>query len=349
MILTVGWQAPTRDPVTGRLLAHPERFPSGIKALADKIHSKGLKLGIYSDSGVWTCQRRPGSGGYELLDAQTFSDWGIDYLKLDNCFTNVLGSAEARYQKMSTALATVKREIFFSLCNWGQEKPWEWGPYIGDAWRVTGDIGDLWEAKTARDWWNCPCTTLSCSKVVLSGGHGCSVMNILNKIAQVTSATSELGFSDPDMLEVGNGGMTFEEYKSHFSLWAALRSPLLIGTDLVASSAETLQILSNKHVISVNQDPLKVSISRATNERDHQIWMGPVSDALKVVIVLNTLNQARNISLTIEDFGLKLDDPNTQYELFDLWTEQRMIVGKSFTSTLAAHGVWMVKVYQQSR
>ena len=212
------WAAPERDPRTGRLTAHPERFPHGIAWLADYVHTRGLKLGIYTSAGTQTCARTmPGGLDHEEIDAQTFADWGVDYLKYDNC-NNAGRPAIERYTKMRDALRKTGRPIVFSICEWGQNKPWEWAGDVGNLWRTTGDINDSWP----------------------------SVVSILKQNAPLAAAAGPGHWNDPDMLEVGNGGMTDTEYRSHFSLWAMMAAPLLIGSDLRKATPETLRILTNR-------------------------------------------------------------------------------------------------------
>ncbi|KAL8111023.1 hypothetical protein AgCh_026691 [Apium graveolens] len=185
------WAELNRDS-HGNMVPRRSTFPSGIKALADYVHSKGLKLGIYSDAGVRTCSNTmPGSLGHEEQDAKTFASWGIDYLKYDNCFNNNV-TARHRYPVMSKALLNSGRPIFFSLCEWGQENVATWGPGIANSWRTTGDIVDNWNSMTT----------------------------LADQNDQWASYAGPGGWNDPDMLEVGNGGMSVEEYRSHFSIWA---------------------------------------------------------------------------------------------------------------------------------
>jgi alpha-galactosidase len=345
------WSMMERDPVTKRLVPDPVKFPSGIKALADYIHSKGLLFGIYGDSGAKTCKGYPGSANYEDIDAQTFQEWGVDYLKYDNCYTNPFSSAEKRYRRMSEALTRAysktpggANSIFFSVCNWGQEAPHKWAGQLGDSWRVTGDIGDLWKIKTAKERFACPCVTLWCPKIVTSGGHDCSILNILDKIAEITDYTGNLGFNDPDMLEVGNGGMTTNEYRSHFSFWAALKAPLLIGTDLRKISKTDLEILSNPDVIAVNQDPLKKSIRRVKKmgQEDHQIWVGPLDGGKTVVLILNSADVNQTISVALNELGL-----SGSFEAKDLWTKQESVIKGSITQNIQVHDIWMAVLTPQ--
>ncbi|CAI0441905.1 unnamed protein product [Linum tenue] len=207
------WAERQRDSA-GNLVANATTFPAGIKGLADYVHAKGLKLGIYSDAGNLTCSKlQPGSLGYEEQDAKTFASWEIDFLKYDNCHTDGT-SPQVRYPIMSKALLKTGRPIFFSLCEWGVEDPATWGPGVGNSWRTTGDIADNWERYPSHE-----------------VGHSPTLKRKL------------LGrWVDPDMLEVGNGGMTNEEYRSHFSIWALAKAPLILGCDIRSMDLDTHQI-----------------------------------------------------------------------------------------------------------
>lgn len=228
------WQASTRD-VNGLIQADPIRFPSGLKALGEYIHTKGLKFGIYSSAGFKTCQSFPASLGLEETDAASYAAWEVDYLKYDNCYQDH-GPPVNRYSAMSSALKGSGRDIFYSLCEWGRENPAAWAPGIGaDSWRTTGDIRDEWRSIIER-------------------------AEITASLWRYSGPTS--GWNDPDMLEVGNGGCSNEEYRTHFSLWAMLKAPMIIGNDIRnfstpdANNAAILDILSNQEVLAVNQDPL---------------------------------------------------------------------------------------------
>ena len=224
------WQASTRDS-QGRVQADPVRFPSGMKAIGDYIHSKGLKFGIYSSAGFKTCQGFPASLGLEEVDAKSYANWGVDYLKYDNCYQDH-GIPTKRYGDMAKALDNSGREIFYSLCEWGRENPAVWGAEIGaNSWRTSGDITDGWRSIISR------------------AEYAASLWRY---------AGPQKGWNDPDMLEVGNGKCSIDEYKTHFSLWAMLKSPLIIGNDIrtLSGSDEITQILSNKEVIAINQDEL---------------------------------------------------------------------------------------------
>ena len=235
----------------GTIIPDPKAFPNGIKPLVDYAHSKGLKFGIYSDAGEFTCEHRPGSLGYEEIDAKTYADWKVDYLKYDNCHNNDIDS-QKRYKKMRDALKKTGRNIFYSLCNWGLDDVAKWGKDVGNSWRTTKDIKDNWK---------------SMIRII-------DINNKWNKYA------GPGGWNDPDMLEVGNGGMTSEEYKVHFGLWSLVKAPLLIGCDITNMAQETIDILTNPEVIAINQDKLgkqgkKVKYNRITLPEEYKYNLSP--------------------------------------------------------------------------
>lgn len=246
------WQAARRGP-HDEPVADPEKFPKGIKHLSDRIHELGLKIGIYSDAGKYTCGKRFGSLGYESIDAKAYARWGIDYLKYDNCYNEGLSGtpniSATRYRTMRDALNSTGRPILYSICQWGEDSVWNWGSTIANSWRMSGDIYDNFDRPDDR----CPCQD-SVSPCPLAGFH-CSVMNILEKAAGLGQKAGSGGWNDLDMLEVGNGGMSYDEYVSHFSMWALAKSPLILGNDITQMSQETKSIITNKEVIAINQDP----------------------------------------------------------------------------------------------
>ncbi|KEH23292.1 alpha-galactosidase-like protein [Medicago truncatula] len=287
------WAELNRDN-KGNLVGKKSTFPSGIKALADYVHSKGLKLGIYSDAGYFTCSKQmPGSLGHEFQDAKTFASWGIDYLKYDNCY-NDESKPTVRYPVMTRALMKAGRPIFFSLCEWGDMHPAKWGAKVGNSWRTTGDITDTWESMISR--------------------------------ADMNEVYAELarpgGWNDPDMLEVGNGGMTKNEYIVHFSLWAISKAPLLLGCDVRNVTKETLEIVSNKEVIAVNQDSLGVQAKKVRMEGDAEIWAGPLSGYRVAVVLLNKGTQKHiDITANWNDIGIP---PKTVVQARDLWEHKTL-------------------------
>jgi alpha-galactosidase len=231
------WMSKQRDGA-GRLVADPIRFPSGIKALADYLHGRGLKLGIYSSAGTVTCEKYPASLYYEGVDAQTFADWGVDYLKYDNCAAEKF-DVKTRYARMRNALEATGRPILFSLCEWGMDNVAAWGAEMGHSWRTVADIRPNW---------------------------GSIMEEVDVNQRRWRHAGPGRGFNDPDMLEVGNGEMTEAENRAHFSLWAVMKSPLIIGCDVRAVDESTMSVLSNEEVIAVNQDPLGVQARRTWSD-----------------------------------------------------------------------------------
>ena len=238
------WQNTTRE-TDGTIVPEPIRFPSGFAPLVEYAHSKGLKFGLYSSAGNLTCMVRPGGYGYENIDAKTYAEWGVDYLKYDNCFNMGLSSLY-RYPRMRDALMEQSRPIFYSICQWGEEEIPKWGSVVGNSWRTTTDIVDVWR----------------------------SMVDIIDINNQWYEYAGPGGWNDPDMLEVGNGGMTTIEYRTHFSLWAISKAPLIIGCDVTNMSQDTFDILTNKEVIAVNQDKLgqqarKIKITNVTSNNDN--------------------------------------------------------------------------------
>ncbi|KAK1264482.1 hypothetical protein QJS04_geneDACA017035 [Acorus gramineus] len=239
---------------------------------------------------VFTCQVRPGSLFHENRDANLFASWGVDYLKYDNCH-NLGIKPEKRYPPMRDALNSTGRTIFYSLCEWGVDDPALWAGKVGNSWRTTDDINDSWESMT-------------------------TIADLNDKWA---SYAGPGGWNDPDMLEVGNGGMTYQEYRAHFSIWALMKAPLLIGCDVRSITSETLEILSNEEVIAVNQDPLGVQGRKVSTEGEdgcRQIWAGPLSEDHLVVALWNRCPEATTITVKWEALGI---DPTTAFSVRDLW------------------------------
>ena len=309
------WAA-SRDS-SGIVQADPTSFPKGIADLANYVHSKGLLFGIYSDAGNKTCAGRPGSLGYETNDAQTYAGWGVDYLKYDNCNDDGI-DPKVRYPVMRDALNKTGRSIFFSMCEWGVENPATWAPAVGNSWRTTGDISDSWDSMITRADQN-------------------------NLWAQFAGPG---GWNDPDMLEVGNGGMTTTEYETHFSLWCLMKAPLLIGADVRSMSSDTFRILTNVEVIAVNQDSKGVQGRKINVTGDSEVWSAPLSDNAFAVVLLNRADTAATITAWWADLPL---DPNTAAAVRDLWQHQTVGVMKgSVTADVPAHGVVMYRILPQN-
>jgi alpha-galactosidase len=307
----------------------PKNFPSGIKALADYVHSRGLKFGIYSDAGSMTCAKRPGSLGHEYQDALRYASWDVDYLKYDWCNTTTQ-DAPAAYALMHAALDATGRPIVLSICEWGKAQPWLWGKRVGgNLWRATGDIQDRWEGK--KEW---------------SPGDCCSygVVDIIDAVADLYSYAGPGHWNDPDMLEVGNGGMTDTEYRSHFSFWALLAAPLIAGNDLRTMPPEIHDILTNKEVIAINQDPLgrQGRRVRKDNQLKVDVWAKQLTDGSRAVILFNRGTAEQIIAVNWEEIGYPA---NIVASVRDLW--QHKDLGKQAGKTAAtvpAHGVAMLAV-----
>jgi alpha-galactosidase len=313
------WQV-DRDP-SGRIIADPQRFPGGMKALAEYVHSKGLKFGLYSDIGPKTCAGRPGAAGHFDIDAATYAEWGIDYIKVDWCNCDDLNAPE-EYARFRQALNKAGRPIVLSICEWGRNDPWKWAKGTGQLWRTTSDIGDDWP----------------------------SVVWIVGANSRLADAAGPGGWNDPDMLEVGNGGMTFDEYKTHFSLWAVMAAPLMAGNDLRGMSEQTKSILLNKEVIAVDQDPLGVQ-GRVVIERGYggQVWMKPLADGSKAVAFVNYSDRELAQYVRWAQIGL----PPGAARVRDLWAHADMgthtDIGtrydERFEVKVPSHGVVLVRIW----
>ncbi|XP_042406706.1 alpha-galactosidase-like [Zingiber officinale] len=303
------WGESNRDN-QGNLVAKRSTFPSGIKSLANYAHARGLKLGIYSDAGTRTCSgTMPGSYGYEEHDARTFADWGVDYLKYDNC-NNRGTSPRERYSRMSRALQNSGRSIFFSLCEWGVEDPATWAGGVGNSWRTTQDISDSWQSMSSR----------------------------ADENDRWASYARPGGWNDPDMLEVGNGGMTTEEYRAHFSIWALIKAPLLIGCDVRHIGRDALEILRNSEVIAVNQDSLGVQGKKVVGGTA-QVWAGPLSGGRVAVVLWNRGGSPATITARWSDVGLP---SYAAASARDLWAHSTLGPFKGqLTAEVAAHACKM--------
>jgi alpha-galactosidase len=318
------WQI-QRDE-NGNIVADPQRFPSGIKALADYVHSKGLKFGLYSDAGSKTCAGRPGSQGHEFQDALQYARWGADYLKYDWCNTGTRNAQEA-YQTMSTALLATGRPMVFSLCEWGTAKPWLWAKGIGNLWRTTGDISDKWSSK--KKWEDGSCCEYG-------------MVDILDQQVGLSGFAGPGHWNDPDMLEVGNGGMTIPEYRAHFSFWALLAAPLIAGNDVRSMSPEIKEILTNSEVIAVNQDQLGRQGQRVRKEGDLEVWSKTLADGSRAVILFDRGANEADVTVAWQEIGYPA---HVTAKVRDLWSHKDL--GSStgaFSARVASHSVVMVRV-----
>ncbi len=302
---------------------HPNKKFPDMKALADYVHSKGLKLGIYSSPGAKTCAGFEGSLGHEAQDAKTYAAWGIDYLKYDLCSLGPkmqaaggLEKAQAieveAYTKMRDALAATGRPIVYSLCQYGFYQPWRWGPEVGgNLWRTTGDITDKWPR----------------------------MIQIGTGQAGLSKYAGPGRWNDPDMLEVGNGGMSAIEYRTHMSLWAILAAPLLAGNDLTTMTPETAAILGNRGVIAIDQDALGQQGDRVRQEGPLEIWAKPLSGGARAVGLFNLSDLPANMTLNAADVGAK-----GSVAMHDVWADKALGKLKVFKAVVPAHGVVLLRV-----
>jgi alpha-galactosidase len=295
----------------------PNKFKfKDMKALCDYIHSLGLKVGIHTTPGPMTCSGREGSYGYENEDAQTFARWGIDFLKYDWCSGSLVykpGENPLAYEKMHQAVLRTGRPMIYNLSQYGMEDVWKWGASVGaHMWRTTEDIAD--------DYFNM--------------AHIGFEQNGLEKYAGPGH------WNDPDMLQVGNGGMTHDEYLTHMSLWCLLAAPLFAGNDLTKMSPATLEILTNPEVIAVDQDPAGIQGHRVWQEGPREIWMKPLQDGSKAVGLFNLQENNLPITVNFKDLGL-----TGSVRVRDLWAHKDLGTFEgSFTATVPTHGVAMLQV-----
>lgn len=293
-----------------------EKFPD-MKALADYVHSKGLKLGIYSSPGPLTCAKYEGSYQHESQDARTFAAWGIDYIKYDWCSARTVyqeGDMHKVYKQMGEALKGAGRPIVFSLCQYGKEDVWKWGADAGgNLWRTTGDIRDNWKSMSEIGF---------------------------DKQVGLEQYAGPGHWNDPDMLEIGNGGMTNDEYRTHMSLWCILAAPLLAGNDLRSMSKETLEILANREAIAVDQDKLGKQGYRIAKDGTNEVWAKPLAGGAWAVGLFNRGTDTSKITVRWADLKLK-----NGRKVRDLWAHtDRGTFPDAFSADVPSHGVVLIRV-----
>jgi alpha-galactosidase len=329
------WQG-QRD-AQGFIQADAVKFPSGIKALAGYVQSKGLKLGIYSDAGAKTCGGRPASRGHEYQDALTYASWGVDYLKYDWCGCEDLNGPGA-YATMRDALHAAGRPVVFSICEWGQNKPWLWAANVGHLWRTTTDIYPSFDGILDHTNW-----------------QQWGVLRILDAQKPLREAAGPGHWNDPDMLEVGNG-MSVDEDRAHFSMWCMLAAPLISGNDLAHMAPATLQILNNPDVIAVNQDKLGVEGFPYATNKNVEIWFKPLAGDDWAMCLLNRGKATQSISFdwkneNVADSVSKRDAnfSTMTYNLQNLWTKQSAGTTKDVLSAeIPGHDVLMLRLKNSS-
>ena len=297
----------------GDIQPDPQRFPSGMKALGDYLHARGLKFGIYSDAGEKTCAGRPGSQGREFQDAAQYARWGVDYVKYDWCATGT-GPAQRNpreaYATMARAIAASGRPMVLSICEWGENQPWSWGRGVGQLWRTTGDITNCWDCEVGHGAWS-------------SSG----ILPILDKQRPLRGFSGPGGWNDPDMMEVGNLP-SLAENRSHFAMWAMLAAPLIIGTDVPGMKPEIRAILTNPRLIAIDQDALGIAAFRWIGTPETEVWARPLSGGRWAIAALNRSGVARSVTVDWAALGELKDDlkgyradfGKQMFALRDAWT-----------------------------
>jgi alpha-galactosidase len=327
------WQV-KRDSL-GFIQPDPDRFPSGMKALADYIHSKGLKFGLYSDAGWQTCGGRPGSRGHEYQDAIMYAKWGVDYLKYDWCNTDGL-KEEGAYLTMRNSLYAAGRPIVFSLCEWGNSKPWTWAKNVGHLWRTTGDISACFDCVIDHD----------------GKWKSWGVMQNLDSQEGLRIYAGPDHWNDPDMMEVGNG-MSVNEDRAHFSMWCMIAAPLIAGNDLFNMSKETIEILTNKEVIAVNQDQLGVQGLKYSAKDSLEIWFKPLTGNDWAVCFLNrSRHKASEIKFSWKDNPVvdtlskrETNFDKINYSIRNIWTKKNIgTTQKELVVSVPAHDVLFLRL-----
>ncbi len=315
------WQI-GRDKL-GNIIADPIKFPSGMKALSDYIHDKGLKFGIYTCAGNKTCADRPGSRGYEYQDAKYYADWKVDYLKVDWCNTSTQ-NAEESYTLIRDALYKAERPILLSICEWGLSKPWIWAKDIGHCWRTTGDILNNWDIPNAKE------------GKVWGGG----VVINLDMQKDLEKYAGPGHWNDPDMLEIGNGALTLDEERAHFSLWCMLAAPLMAGNDLRNMSTQTREILTNRDAIEINQDRLGAQGYKILDEENFEIFMKPLDNGDNALCLFNRGPKKKQFKINWTDY--KISKGNS---IYDIWKHK--ITGstnENYNIILNSHDVALIRL-----
>jgi len=313
VVIDGGWEGFHDEQ--GLFHSDPQRFPD-MKALCDYIHSIGLKVGIHTSPGPKTCSGREASYGHEKQDAETFAAWGMDFVKYDWCSADQVykpQQMQAAYKKMADALAATGRPMLYSLCQYGMQNVWKWGASVGgNMWRTTGDIGDRYN-----------------SMILIGFGQ-----NGLEKYAGPGH------WNDPDMLEIGNGGMTDDEYRTHMTLWCILAAPLFAGNDLTKMSQTTLELLTNPEVIAIDQDAAGIQGRRAWQEGPTEIWSKRLADGSFALAMFNTDNHLMSITADFKELGLP-----EMLQVRDLWLRKDLgVVSKSLTLSVPKHASFLLRV-----
>ncbi len=333
LVLDDGWMAMERDSITGDLVPDPKKFPNGIEPVVAYVHSKGLKFGLYNCAGTKTCAGYPGTRGYEYQDARNYAKWQIDYLKFDWCSTDGQNAKES-YTTMSKAIRKAGRPLIFSLCEWGNSKPWEWAANVGQLWRTTGDITAQFDGiKTYGDW------------------HANGVMTCVDIQDTLSRFAGPDHWNDPDMLEVGNG-LSQAENRAHFSVWSMMAAPLIAGNDIRKMDAATNAVLINKNVVAIDQDFLGKQGIKYSDKDSLQTWIKPLKNGDWALCFLNRSGVAKPVSfdwkhtmVRYKEADMDLDANAGNYQLMDLWANK--VIGttaKPLTANISSHDVLMLRL-----
>jgi alpha-galactosidase len=318
VVIDDGWEAMERD-AQGNLVPDPTRFPSGMKALGDYLHSRGFKFGIHNCAGTKTCSGFPGGRGHEFQDARNYAAWGVDYLKYDWC-SHGTANAEETYRTMGSALVAAGRPVVYSLCEWGSNKPWLWGKAIGHLWRTTGDVTDCYDCQAA---------------------YSVGWKQILDAQVGLEQYAGPGGWNDPDMLEVGNPGLSVAESRAQFSLWAVLAAPLMAGNDVRKMSPAIREILINREVIALDQDPLGKQGYRFMSHPGKDIWVKELAKGEWAICFLNTGEGTLNLRIDWSHFPFL----KGKHQIRELWQKKSLGSTEShMLQRVASHDVLLLKL-----
>jgi alpha-galactosidase len=306
------WMTRQRDP-SGALIANPRRFPDGIAYLAQYVHQRNLRLGIYLDTGSRTCTGFPGSSGHFAQDAQTVAAWGVDAVKLDFCRTRP-AHAKPLYERFQQALADTGRRIMLEICEWGYESPWKWAQGIGSTWRTTGDY---FSYGAPHDYWS-------------------AILKILDLNEGLAQYARPGAFNDPNALLVGTGVLTVPEERAQMSLWSVLAAPLIAGGDLQHISRDTLRILTNRDVIAIDQDHAGMQGTRVASDAAHQVWQRKLQDGRRALLFLNPTRTPGFQTFDLTTLGLRGD---RTYRVRDLWQQRVITTPSTITVWVGARDV----------
>jgi alpha-galactosidase len=332
IVLDDGWMMMERNKM-GDLVPDPVKFPSGMKAVANYVHSKGFKFGLYNCAGTKTCGGYPGARGYEYQDARLYASFDVDYLKFDWCSSQGLNAKEA-YTTMSKALRLAGRPIVFSLCEWGDNNPWEWASEVGQLWRTTGDIYNCFDCIKNNGTWN-----------------AWGAVQIMDKQKGLRKYAGPGHWNDPDMMEVGNG-MPVNEGRAHFSLWCMMAAPLIAGNDLRGMSKETIFTLTNKEAIAIDQDSLGVQGYVYLEKDSVDTWIKPLVNNELAVCFFNRSKQPVSINYNwkmnpVNDTISKtfIDFNTSTFALRNVWTKKDTgTTDNVFTAVIPSHDVVMLRL-----